>query len=100
MPFTPSYFTTPLTPRVGAIPAIWVHTSALPSPTDTGAPAFLSPEDRARLERIRAGRMLLDGRHREYFLDEGRTQFDFPQVRVGGRLLPLYLTYNLLGLIS
>lgn len=44
--------------------------------------------------------MLLDGRHREYFLDEARTQFDFPQVRVGGRLHSLYLTYNVLALIS
>jgi hypothetical protein len=53
--------------------------------------------------------MLFDGRHREYYLDEGRTQFSFPQVRVSsgtataGRasnLVQLYLTYNVLGLIS
>src|SRR4051812_48389530 len=88
----------------GTIPGVWVHTTLAPfnfAPDGAcGGPAFLSAEDRARLERIRQARMLLDGRHREYFLDEGRTQFDFPQVKAGGRLLPLYLTYNVLGLIS
>src|SRR4051812_17569127 len=44
--------------------------------------------------------MLYDGRHREYFLEEGRTQFDFPRVRAGNRVVQLYLTYNVLGLIS
>src|SRR4051794_4640419 len=97
-------------PFRGAMPAIWVHTSLgaynLPGNglNDGGAgaagPAFLPAADRARLERLRQARMLLDGRHREYFLGEGRTQFDFPQVRSGGRVLPLYLTYNVLGLIS
>jgi hypothetical protein len=94
---------TTVTPTVAAIPGVWVHTT-LPAPggggADAGAPAFLSPDERARLDRIRQARMLLDSRHREYFLDEGRTQFDFPQVRAGGRLVPLYLTYNVLGLIS
>jgi hypothetical protein len=88
---------------VRAIPGIWVHTtldSPFNAPAPGGLPAFLSPEDRARLERIRQARMLIDGRHREYFLDEGRTQFDFPQVRAAGRLHPLYLTYNVLALIS
>jgi hypothetical protein len=102
MPFTPSSVMTTAAPVVAAIPGVWVHTT-LPAPgagAAPGAPAFLAPEERNRLGHIRQARMLLDGRHREYFLDEGRTQFDFPQVRAGGRLVPLYLTYNVLGLIS
>src|SRR4051812_19787767 len=102
MPLTPNYVMTTATPTVAAIPGVWVHTT-LPAPgagRDSTAPAFLTPDERNRLERIRQARLLLDGRHREYFLDEGRTQFDFPPVRAGGRLVPLYLTYNVLGLIS
>src|SRR5688572_2884230 len=84
------------------VPAIWVHTTndAFNLPRLSDSLSFLSPEQQARLERIRQARMLYDGKHREYFLDEGRTQFDFPQVRAGPRVLPLYLTYNVLGLIS
>ena len=103
------FATSSAVPPVVSVPGIWVHTT-LPSfnlpfggggAEAAGLPAFLSDDDRARLERLRQARMLIDGRHREYYLDEGRTQFDFPQVRVnGGRLLPLYLTYNVLGLIS
>src|SRR3954467_6386059 len=85
-----------------ALPAIWVHTTHdsfnLPRLNDTLA--FLTPGQRARLERVRQARMLYDGRHREYFLDEGRTQFDFPRVRAGGKTVQLYLTYNVLGLIT
>jgi hypothetical protein len=99
-----SFTTTPAAAAPAtAIPGIWVHTTldafnARPAGPDPLA--FLSPADAARLERVRQARLLIDGRHREYFLDEGRTQFDFPAVRAGGRLRPLYLTYNVLALIS
>src|SRR4051812_12898550 len=85
-----------------AFPAIWVHTtqSAFNVPRLSESLSFLTPDQQSRLERIRQARMLFDGRHREYFLDEGRTQFDFPRVRAGPRLLQMYLTYNVLGLIS
>jgi hypothetical protein len=85
-----------------SIPAIWVHTSndSFNLPRWNDSLAFLTPEQQARLERIRQARMLYDGRHREYFLDEGRTQFDFPRVRAGGQIVQLYLTYNVLGLIA
>src|SRR5215212_5436310 len=85
-----------------AIPGIWIHTtsSAFNAPRPGGYMNFLTDEQKARLERIRQARMLYDGRHREYFLDEGRTQFDFPRVRAGPRIVQLYLTYNVLGLIS
>jgi hypothetical protein len=83
---------------------VWVHTTSdsfnFPR-AGGGYLSFLTPEQQARLERLRQARMLYDGRHREYFLDEGRTQFDFPPVRMaGGRVGPLYLTYNVLGLIA
>ena len=85
-----------------AFPAIWVHTTqdAFNAPRLSDTLSFLTPEQQSRLERIRQARMLYDGRHREYFLDEGRTQFDFPRVRAGGRTVQLYLTCNVLGLIS
>jgi len=84
------------------IPAVWVYTTGewFNAPRPGGYGAFLTTGQQARLERIRQARMLFDGRHREYFLDEGRTQFDFPRVRAGPRLLQMYLTYNVLGLIS
>src|SRR4051812_50008031 len=85
-----------------AFPAIWVHTtqSAFNVPRLSESLSFLTPDQQSRLERIRQARMLFDGHHREYFLDEGRTQFDFPRVRAGDRVIQMYLTYNVLGLIS
>jgi hypothetical protein len=85
-----------------AIPGIWVHTTsdAFNTARPGGYLSFLTAAQQARLERIRQARLLYDGRHREYFLDEGRTQFDFPRVRAGGRVVQMYLTYNVLGLIS
>src|SRR4051812_2712143 len=85
-----------------AFPAIWVHTtqSAFNVPRLSESLSFLTPDQQSRLERIGQARMLYDGRHREYFLDEGRTQFDFPRVRAGTQVVQLYLTYNVLGLIS
>src|SRR5215218_5864447 len=85
-----------------AIPAIWVYTTlaSFNAPRPGGYASFLTDEQQARLERIRQSRLLFDGRHREYFLDEGRTQFDFPRVRAGARTVQLYLTYNVLGLIA
>jgi hypothetical protein len=84
------------------IPGIWVYTTldAYNAVRTGGVGAFLTKEQAARVERIRQARLLFDGRHREYFLGEERTQFDFPLVRAGGREVPLYLPYNLLGLIS
>lgn len=84
------------------IPAVWVYTtnSAFNALRPEGYAAFLTDEQQARLERIRQARLLFDGKHREYFLDERRTQFDFPRVRVNGVIWQPYQTYNVLGLIS
>jgi hypothetical protein len=85
-----------------AIPGIWVFTTAdaFNAMRPGGGVPFLSPADSARVERIRQARLLFDGKHREYFLDERRTQFDFPEVRVGNDIVRMYLTYNVLALIS
>lgn len=84
------------------LPAVWVHTTGdwFNAPRPDGYGAFLPAAGQARLERIRQARLLYDGRHREYFIDEGRSQFDFPRVRAGTRLVQMYLAYNVLGLIS
>ncbi len=64
-------------------------------------PAFLPMADRVRLERLRQARMLFDGRHEQYFLGERRTRFSFRQVRTeGGNIRTLYLTFNILRLVS
>jgi len=84
-----------------SIPAIWVHTTAGAfNAPGRGYGAFLTKAQQAQIERVRQARLLFDDRHREYFLDEKRTQFDFPLVRVGDRMTQLYLTQNVLGLIS
>src|SRR3954467_10691301 len=84
-----------------AIPAIWVYTTlaSFNAPRAGGYGAFLTEEQQARLERIRQARMLYDGRHREYFLGEQRTQFDFPAVRAGDRVLQAYETVNAIKLV-
>ncbi len=64
------------------------------------APAYLTPTQAARFERIRQARLLYRGQHEQYFLHEGRTQFDFPRVNANGRELMLFVPYNLLKLIS
>lgn len=64
-------------------------------------PGYLGKADAARLERIRQARMLFDGQHRELFLDEGRTQFSFRQVRTNdGTVKTLYVTNNVLKLVA
>jgi hypothetical protein len=64
-------------------------------------PPFLPMAERVRLERIRHARALFDGRHESYFLGERRTRFSFRQVRTeGGNIRTLYLTFNILRLVS
>jgi hypothetical protein len=62
--------------------------------------AFLSDAQAARLERIRQARMLFDGQHREYYLDEKRSQFNFGESLVQGELVKVYTSFNVLGLTS
>jgi len=65
-----------------------------------GYAAFLTDDQKARLERILQARQLFQGKHRAYYLDGGRTAFDFPYVKSNGRSDRMYLTYNVLGLIA
>ncbi len=65
-----------------------------------GYAAFLTWDQQVRLERIRQARMLRDDQHREYFLGEGRTQHDFPEVQTATEIIRPYVAANLLGLIS
>jgi hypothetical protein len=44
--------------------------------------------------------MLFEGNHKRYFLDEGRTSFNFPEAEVDGRRIRPYATFNLLKLVS
>lgn len=61
---------------------------------------YLTPQQQTRLERIRCCRMLWKGHHRKFYLDEGRTQFDFPDARVQGVIQKQYVPYNVLRLIT
>lgn len=89
--------------QMDAQPAVWVHTtrSSYNGLRAGGYPAFLSDEQKARLERIRQARMLYDGKHREYFIGENRTQFNFtPTERPDGDADIMYVPLNVLKLIS
>jgi hypothetical protein len=64
------------------------------------APQFLTAPQQLRWERLRQCRLLFEGHHRLYYLDEYRTQFDYPPSLIQGREAKLYLTFNLMRLIS
>lgn len=61
---------------------------------------YLDAAQNARLERIRIARALRKGWHRKVFLDEGRTQFDFPEMQVQNVKCRPYITFNVLKLIT
>jgi hypothetical protein len=77
---------------------LWVKTTGYGGTSK--ANPLLSPAENARAERIRICRALFDGRHRQVFLDEGRTQFDFAYLEVQGRIIRPYVTFNLLKLAT
>jgi hypothetical protein len=85
-----------------SIPAVWVYTTNAASQTirAQGYGAFLSREQQARLERIRQARLLFDGQHKQYYLDEDRTQFTWPAAQVNSMMVQPFITLNLLRLIS
>jgi hypothetical protein len=84
------------------IPAVWVMTTSDPYNAfrAEGYPNFLTPEQSARVERIRQSRMLYGGKHREYYLTENRTQFDFARAVAGSRPIQPYIKYNVMQLVS
>jgi len=80
---------------------IWVNEQVASFGRSVGAaPRYLSEEHQLAWQRLRMARMLFEGRHRQFFWDEARTQFDYPITRVGDRQCRLYLTVNLLRLVS
>lgn len=64
------------------------------------APAYLPQEHKDRWHRLRHTKMLFEGKHRCYYLDELRTQFDYPEQEVNGQTIRPYHTFNLLKLVS
>ncbi len=81
--------------------SIWLDEDSRYNRPGHAYPAWMSASDAARLEHIRQARMLFDGRHRALYLDEGRTQFAFRQVRTNdGDIKTLYVTTNLLKLVA
>lgn len=62
--------------------------------------AWFTPAERCLYERRRQGKMIFGGFHREYFLEEGRTQFNFTLLNANGQILKPYAMWNVLGLIS
>lgn len=80
---------------------LWLNDPAAGYNRPSGsAPGYLSPAEKCRWERLRACKLLYQGRHRCFFLDEQRTQFDFPKERVQDRIIQRYITHNLCRLIS
>jgi len=61
---------------------------------------FLSAEQNARVERMRIARMLWKGHHRKAFLEERRTQFNFPESRIQGRIHQPYYMINMLRKVT
>ena len=85
----------------GELPTIWMSEDPRYSRVLGQFPGYLPAATIARLEMIRQARMLFDGRHRELFLTEGRTQYSFRQVRtVNGGQKTLYVPMNVLRLVA
>lgn len=89
-------------PQGAGVSAVWSgnQNSAFNSLRLQGYAAFLTDAQKCRLERLRQARLLFNGEHRKYYLDEARTSFNFPFVKNNGVTSKMYLTYNVLGLIS
>lgn len=87
---------------LGTSPQVWLFSDfeGYNQLRSVGYPAYLSIVQQARLERLRQARLLHDGRHWRLFLFEGRTQFDFPEARVNGKIRRPYVPYNLCKLIA
>jgi hypothetical protein len=81
--------------------SVWTHeTSSRFNRSSESAPAYLPALDQARYERLRHCKMLYQGRHRDYFLEESRTQWRYPQLRVEGRIIKPYISMNMMKLVA
>lgn len=79
---------------------IWHNEQAEYNALSASAPAYLSRAEQCAWRRLQICRMLFEGKHRCFFLDNANTQFDFPEARVNNRKVKRYFTFNLLRLIS
>lgn len=68
--------------------------------TTGSAPAYMDADQSRRWHRLKACRMLYEGKHCQYFLREGRTQYPFRPVKAQDRIVLLYVTQNLCKLVS
>jgi hypothetical protein len=87
---------------LGTSPQVWLFSDfeGYNQLRSVGYPLYLSTVQQARLERLRQARLLHDGKHWRLFLFEQRTQFDFPEARVLGKIKRPYVPFNLLKLIA
>lgn len=60
--------------------------------------AWMPREHRIRAERLRQAKLLYQGKHRQYYLDEARSQHEFPPLR--DQKKPYFRAYNLLTLVA
>jgi hypothetical protein len=67
---------------------------------NSSAPRWLNKAQAARWAMMDVCNRLFCGKHREVFLEEGRTRYHFPQVRINDSLTRLYASINLAKLIS
>lgn len=80
---------------------IWLRSNPYNRAQVGGRVSWLTAEQNARRERIRQAKMLFDGDHRCYFVDEARTQFKPQLVKLElGEVGKIYVPYNLLKLIA
>lgn len=60
--------------------------------------SWMSTAERRRAEMLRQARLLFEGKHRKYYVDEQRSAHSFPPLRQGEP--PYFQPYNLLTLIA
>jgi hypothetical protein len=81
--------------------SIWqISTEPRFNRTRRPAPEYLTPQQARRMERIRQARALYQGEHFQFFVGEGRTQFQFPQMLINGEPKTIFVLNNLLKRIS
>lgn len=80
---------------------VWLNEpSAQYHKTSGLAPSYLSPAEQARWEVLRSCDLLYRDCHRLYFLEEQRSQNDYPQEEINGERRQRFITFNLCKLTS
>jgi hypothetical protein len=79
---------------------VWLFNTDPRFNTRAYAPAYLTAAQAARFNRICQARMLYRGDHYRYYVEEGRTTFNFEEEIVNGTRRKKYIAYNLLKRIT